>query len=558
MDILLRGTNYTFAPQAGRKRSLENALADTALNLGYQEIMLPSVHAYDPDAPRSIRRIMDSAFKFVDYSGKVINLRYDMTEEVALLASQELALHPRPLKIFYLGKVFRRSCIDHKSLTESSQMGAEIFGASGPEVDAEVISTAVLCLKASGCEDFQIRVGHVGITDAIMEFINVPDSVRNKLRSFLMKRDMVALSNTLDGCQFDDPGIRELVKSVFGFPDGDDVLTSAERLSTLDKSGHISTALTCFKQVLSRAEELKIRDFMKVDLGLIRDLDYYTGTVFEVYAFGQGGELAGGGRYDGLMSMIGHPESAAGFAINIDRLFEATSEEFTNTSKGMKSERLTVAISAGRLFEEALTLFKDAGLPYEVDESSRKLKFEMDDYTYIISRPSDVPIYVSNGVADLGIVGKDVIFESGNDLCELLDLGFGKCRFVVAGPVQREQRLREIISSAGSSTSVLKVATKFSRTTERFFAEKGVNIEVIPLKGAIELAPATGLADVIVDIVSTGRTLKENNLCILEEIYETTARLVANRASFGTKSELIKDMVAKIQSCLSRTNEGGI
>jgi len=550
MNILLRGTNYTFAPQAGRKRNLENALADTAVKFNYQEIMLPSVHVYDPDAPISIRRIMDSAFKFVDYSGKVINLRYDMTEEVALLASKELSLHPRPLKIFYLGKVFRKSNIDYKSLTESSQFGAEIFGACGPDIDIEIISTAAICLKASGCNNFKIRVGHVGIVEAIMDFLNVSDTIKESLRSSLLKRDMVELSNILDNCNFENLNIKNLVKSVFGIPDGDDVLTSAEKLSELDLSGKLSSALTAFKDVLSKAEALDIRNLIKVDLGLIRDLNYYTGIVFEAYVSGQAGEVAGGGRYDGLMAMMGHTESAAGFAINIDRLFEATSEEFINSSTRTKSDKLTIAISAGRLFEEALELFEKAGLPYEVDESSRKLKFDMNDYTYILSRPSDVPIYVSNGAADLGIVGKDVIFESGNDLCELVDLGFGKCRFVVAGPVQNEEKIRKIISSSGSSTSVLRVATKFPKTAERFFMEKGVNIEIIPLKGAIELAPTTGLADVIVDIVSTGRTLKENNLCILEEIYETTARLVANRASFGTKSELIRDTVLKIESAL--------
>ena len=212
---------------------------------------------------------------------------------------------------------------------------------------------------------------------------------------------------------------------------------------------------------------------------------------------------------------------------------------------------LNIALPKGRLGETVYDMFEKAGYDCsQIHEKNRRLIFENTekDICFFWVKPSDVNIYVERGAADIGVAGKDILLEYEPDVYELLDLGVGKCIMAEAartGYVDQPQRTK-------------RVATKFENIAREYYASIGRDIDIIHLNGSIELAPILGLSDVIVDIVSTGRTLKENNLCILEEIYETTARLVANRASFGTKSELINDMVSKIQSCLSRTNEGGI
>ncbi|HZK44192.1 MAG TPA: ATP phosphoribosyltransferase [Syntrophomonadaceae bacterium] len=206
-------------------------------------------------------------------------------------------------------------------------------------------------------------------------------------------------------------------------------------------------------------------------------------------------------------------------------------------------QKLTIALSKGMLLKPTIKLFKEAGLPTKnLDEDTRTMVFDYEDQNirYLMCRPTDVPIYVEQGAADLGIVGKDVIVEQGKDIYELADLGFGYCRFVVAVPeVLKDEKLENF--------NYKRVATKFPIVTEGFFRSKGLQIEIIKLHGNIELAPIMGLSDVIVDIVSTGRTLKENNLVELEQIMDSTTRLICNRVSYKTKHNKIRPLIRKFE-----------
>ncbi len=199
---------------------------------------------------------------------------------------------------------------------------------------------------------------------------------------------------------------------------------------------------------------------------------------------------------------------------------------------------ITIALPKGRLMDESLELLNRCGIEVSVP-SSRKLFFydESGNYRFLIVRAQDVATYVEYSAADLGIVGKDVLVESNSDVFELLDLGIGYCRMVVAG--------RDKGCLSDRKTTV-RVATKFVNVAKRFFLKKGINAEVIKLYGSIELAPLLGLSDCIVDIVSTGRTLKENGLNVIEEIFESTAKLVSNKISYYTKHDLIKRFVEKL------------
>lgn len=185
---------------------------------------------------------------------------------------------------------------------------------------------------------------------------------------------------------------------------------------------------------------------------------------------------------------------------------------------------LRIALPKGRLFEETLELFLKKGIIKENFEEGRKLSVKVENYEFLLVKPSDVPVYVENGVADLGVVGRDVLLEKKSDLYVLLDLGIGFCRIVVAGKEENRERYFK--------SSYLKVATKYPRITQEFFSEKGIRCKVIPLSGSVELAPIIGLSDFIVDLVQTGKTLRENNLVVIEEITTSTAMLVCNRASY--------------------------
>ena len=210
---------------------------------------------------------------------------------------------------------------------------------------------------------------------------------------------------------------------------------------------------------------------------------------------------------------------------------------------------ITIALSKGKLLEPSVKLFDSLGLvPDDVKDAGRRLTFKSPKHalTYLIVRPTDVPTYVEYGAADIGIVGKDMLLEQEKDLYELLNLQFGYCRVVVAGP-------KGAIEPYTSGKWVkIRVATKYPRITERFFGSRGVHADIIKLYGSIEIAPLVGLSHVIVDLISTGRTLKENNLEVIETVTESTARLIANRASFKLKFKRINDMVDNLRKVIFR------
>ena len=200
---------------------------------------------------------------------------------------------------------------------------------------------------------------------------------------------------------------------------------------------------------------------------------------------------------------------------------------------------LNVALPKGRLGETVYGLFEAAGFPCPaVMEPGRKLIFENAEagVRYFWVKPSDVAIYVERGAADVGVAGKDILLEYRPELYELCDLGIGKCRMAVAAP----KGFRD------DPMKTLRVATKFSRIAREFYASKGRDVELIHLNGSIEIAPILGLSDVIVDIVETGTTLKENNLEVIETVLPISARLIANRSSFKFKGAAIDRIVRAI------------
>lgn len=210
---------------------------------------------------------------------------------------------------------------------------------------------------------------------------------------------------------------------------------------------------------------------------------------------------------------------------------------------------VTIALPKGKLLDPSIKIFDQLGLmPEEVKDAGRRLIFRSQKHalTYMVIRPTDVPTYVEYGAADIGIVGKDMLLEQEKDLYELLDLQFGHCRVVVAGPKGAAE------SYKNGKWVKIRVATKYPRITERYFGGRGAHADIIKLYGSIELAPLVGLSHVIVDLISTGRTLKENNLDIIETVADSTARLIANRASLKLKFKRISEIVEELRRVLKK------
>jgi len=213
------------------------------------------------------------------------------------------------------------------------------------------------------------------------------------------------------------------------------------------------------------------------------------------------------------------------------------------------NEPLKLAVPRGSLFGETLDVLDAAGVDTsQLRGDSRSLIFETKEMTLVTMRPSDVPTYVEAGAADVGITGKDVLLEqSDRPVYELLDLGFGRCRMVLAGRKGPDQP-----GDSQRALGMMRIATKYPRIAERYFESTGRQIELIEVKGSVELAPLVGLGDGIVDLVATGRTLEENELEVREEIVECTARFVANRVAHKLRAAEIDELTEKLRQASHR------
>ena len=207
-----------------------------------------------------------------------------------------------------------------------------------------------------------------------------------------------------------------------------------------------------------------------------------------------------------------------------------------------------MAVPKGTIFEDALRALEGAGLSVGVlREDGRKLFYESPGTEFIVGRPSDVPVYVEYGAADVGIAGKDVLEEQEPNVVELKDLGTGGCRMILAAPADKAAGVRQAIGHA----EVVRVATKYPRTARRYFEGMGRQAEIIELRGSIELAPLVGLADCIVDLTATGTTLRENDLVVLDEISTSTARLIANRGAYRLRNREVAALVDAMEKSAS-------
>ena len=215
-------------------------------------------------------------------------------------------------------------------------------------------------------------------------------------------------------------------------------------------------------------------------------------------------------------------------------------------------EELTIALTKGRLADKTMELFTKAGFSCEEmkDKDSRKLIFVNEELKmkFFLAKGPDVPTYVEYGAADIGIVGKDTLLEEGRKLYEVMDLGFGKCRMCVCGP----ESAREVLEN----NQLIRVATKYPNIAkDYFYNKKHQTVDIIKLNGSIELAPIVGLSEVIVDIVETGSTLRENGLKVLEEVCPLSARMVVNQVSMKMENERIRKLIHDLRKVLQEENK---
>ena len=495
---------------------------------GYKPFKMRKFEEYDLYVKNKDFLISDSVITFTDTNGKLMALKPDVTLSIIKNTKDT----PGVQKLYYDENVYRVTNRTH-AFTEIMQMGLECIGDVDTVCITEVLTLAAESLRTISASSM-LDISSMGIISEILDSAGADFETRKKVLNCIGEKNIHELRETcaLAGI---DSSAAELLCGLVGIKGRPaDVLPEIKSML----GGTVSPeSLGEFERIALALGSGSFGDMVNIDFSVVNDMNYYNGIVFKGFISSIPSGVLSGGQYDKLMKKMGRSSSAIGFAVYLDMLERMDEDDAPEAGKNM----LNIALPKGRLGEKVYDMFARAGFECpSILDNSRKLIFENPEkgVRYFWVKPSDVAIYVERGAADIGVAGKDILLEYEPDVYELLDLGVGKCRMAVAAPKGFDD----------DSQRTLRVATKFENIARNYYAALGRDIDIIHLNGSIEIAPILGLSDVIVDIVETGTTLKENDLEVLETVVPISARLIANRSAFKFSGEKIEEIVKSISA----------
>lgn len=490
------------------------AMRELFVKKGYKQFKMSKFEEYDLYSKNKDFLVSDGVITFNDTNGKLLALKPDVTLSIIKNSKETGGVQ----KYFYNENVYRISESTH-AYKEIMQTGLECIGQITEKEVVEVTALAIECLKVVSKSSI-LALSHVGLTNSLLEDYNVNINIKQAVIKAISEKNAGELKELLTEEQF-----ANLKCLIHNFANAN------ERIEALEKAVKSNESKSLFNQLKNLFNELckqGYEKFITIDFSITSPDGYYSGIAFKGFINKIAQRVLSGGQYDNLMQKMGRKTGAIGFAVYLDGLERV---------KEIKEDDgyINVALPKGRLGEKVYDMFEKAGFDCpSIKENSRKLIFENKEkkLRFFWVKPSDVTIYVERGSADIGVAGKDILLEYTPDVYELLDLNLGKCRMAVASK-------KDFIDD---ESKTLRVATKFSNIAKEYYSKKCRDIDIIHLNGSIEIAPVLGLADVIVDIVETGKTLLENDLIPFETIVPISARLIANKASFGFKAEKIRQI----------------
>ena len=383
----------------------------------------------------------------------------------------------------------------------------------------------------------------MGYLFGLLDALDVPEASRAALLAKLKAKNLHELKAAASAAGMDEAGADALAGLMSLCGSCEDVLPRVEAACRNERMEAAAAELKAITEELAGAG-----GSIRLDMTLAGEMEYYNGLVFQGYLESLPRPVLKGGRYDLLMQKFTPGAGAIGFAVYLDELDRLSAPLPPVQQQKTEKTMLNVALPKGRLGDKVYDLL--AGIGYGCPEdynATRKLVVENPaaGIRYFLVKPSDVAIYVEHGAADVGIVGKDILTEASADVYELLDTGLGKCRMCVAAPADYKD----------DPSRPVRVATKFVNIAKSYYASIGRDIDIIKLNGSIELAPILGLSDVIVDIVETGTTLRENGLRVVTEFMPISARFIANKASYQFKHREMDEMLEKLRAALAAKEE---
>lgn len=519
-------------------RQTENAIRGALEARGFSEIITPAVEYFDVFRTANPELDQENMLKIIDRSGRICVARPDNTTPIARIAATRLDDAALPVRLYYSQKVFRSVTGDHGHKGEFLQIGAELIGADGLSADLDILLAAFDALEKTGADSFRIELGHAEIYKALIEELGVDETAAERIRRLIENKSFAALGDALEPYS-DRAASRALgaMPQLFG---GMEVLDEVEQLT---QNVRVLGAVSYLRRLYKALDEKGYGACVMIDLGLVHEMDYYTGIMFRGYIGGAGAAILSGGRYNALCAKFGRDLPAGGFGIDVERVAESLTGA-QRPEAAMRRGTVRIALTKGRLEKKTLALLQKSGYDIsELEVGSRKLIFTLPNtqIEIVLAKAADVITYVEHGVCDMGVVGKDTIMEKGGSFYEMVDLGFGKCRFAVA-----TKKGRDVYG--GYKTPV--IATKYPAVTKAFFNRKNMDVETIKIEGSVELAPLLELADAIVDIVETGSTLRDNGLEVVEDVAPISARVIVNLASAKMKKAAIQKVISELESGL--------
>ena len=537
------GVRDIYGSEFVQKFELQQLLYGILAEKGYQGIETPTFEFFDVFS-REVGTVPSrELYKFFDKEGNTLVLRPDMTPSIARAVSRYF-YEETPIRLCYMGNTFINYDKYQGRLKETTQLGAELMGDGSAEADVEMIALLIEALQKAGLREFQVSIGQVMFFKSLLQETGIEGEEEERLRQFISDKNMFGAEDLLASYEM-SPKLRQIFLEMTMLSGTTEVLARARELTDNEKA---LDALQRLEDIYQGLKEKGYEQYITFDLGMLSKYNYYTGIIFKAYSYGYGEPIVKGGRYDTLLSHFGRQLPAVGFAVVIDQLIRALNSSHAEKKTAETAERyLTIALTKGRLAKKTMELLEQVGITCEEmkDPDSRKLIFVNEDLKlkFFLAKGPDVPTYVEYGAADIGVVGKDTLVEEGRKMYEVLDLGFGKCRMCVCGPESAREKL--------NSQEQIRVATKYPDIAkDYFYNQKHQTVEIIKLNGSIELAPIVGLSEVIVDIVETGSTLRENGLKVLEEIMPLSARLVVNQVSMKMETARITKIIEELKSVL--------
>lgn len=535
--ITPEGTKDLLFEECRVRKEITDCIHKVFIDNGFHQVVTPGFEYYDVFSGAENYYPQESMFKSIDNKGRIMVARPDSTIPIARLVSSRLKDHPMPLKLYYEQRVFRNNPSLKGLSNEMLQMGVELIGDASFESDVEILNLSLKTLSSCAADNVRIELGHVGIFKLLMERLDIDEEKKSIIHQFISTKNYAALSAKLDKEPKNQTTaiLRELPK-LFG---SREVFHKAKDLFD-GYDDQLIEMLEYLKSVYDYLAETGLEENIIIDFGLVNQADYYSSMVFKGYISNAKDAVLSGGRYDNLLKDFGCDFAATGFAIDVDKIAIAllSQDEIKEREEG--GAKLRIALTKGRLEKNALKLFEKMGFDCRcLNDKGRKLliTIEEENIEVVFGKAADVITYVEHGVCDMGIVGMDTIIEHGGSFYEVLDLGFGKCRFALAAPKGKDFY---------RGYSVKKIATKYPNVARDYFEEKGMDVQIIKIEGSVELAPLLSLSDGIVDLVETGTTLAENGLEVISEIKKISARLIVNETSMKLKKKFIDEFIDKM------------